>query len=86
MLRHMLQSIRRISHLAPLHHRKSFELTITSPLKYSKALLRMHLPLLGTAQRLDEQVISIQQTGVPFLFQDFPEIGLESVYCQQAQS
>lgn len=80
MLRHLIESIRRIAFLQPLHAKKCKDLDIRTPIRTTKFLLRSHLLLLNPGEKFDLKIASIQQTGVPILYQDLPPIGLENPY------
>ncbi len=74
MLRHLLESMRRIAYMIPFHHESCKNQNIVFPEQYSYYLLKIHLLLLKPSKSLDENVVPIQQKGIPFLFQDFPHI------------
>jgi len=78
MLRHIVESIRRIAYLIPLHEELCKLKNIKPPSFYSYLLIRSHQFLLEIAKTFDEQVAFIQQNGVPFLWQDLPHIPLDN--------
>lgn len=78
MIRHIVESIRRISYLIPLHEEACKEINIKPPNFYSYLLIKSHQILISPAKTFDEDVAFIQQAGVPFLWQDLPEIGLDN--------
>lgn len=77
MYRHLLESIRRCACFAPLHISLAEAMNYPPPVALSRQLIWLHLANLKRAQRFDEAIAFIQCTGVPFLFQDLPAIGLE---------
>ncbi len=80
MLRHLIESLRRVAQMIPIHQQKCIQLNITSPEKYSILLLKVHLYSLGQAKDFDEKIAPIQNRGIPIIYQDVPHIGLwESV-------
>ena len=80
MLRHIIESIRRIAFLIPMHEQRAKELQIKAPTAYSFFLLKTHRWVLSESKKLDEAIVPIQQDGIPFLFQDLPHIGLNLEY------
>lgn len=76
MLKYVIESIRKIAYLIPIHENSCQTIGIGSPTKYSRFLLRMHFMMLKRAKKLDVDVAPIQEAGVPFLFQDLPTIPL----------
>jgi hypothetical protein len=77
MYRHVLESMRRIAHFAPIHAENTANRGIRTTAFLSHKLLQCHLPALKKGMRLDESVAFIQTNGVPFLYQDLPTIGLK---------
>ena len=77
MLRHMIESMRRVAFLIPTHHQKAQALGIQSPEKYSRQILLSHYYLLSFCRQFDEEIAPIQNRGIPFIYQDLPKIGLE---------
>jgi hypothetical protein len=77
MTRHLLQSLIRICNLAPLHQAKALELGVKSHLScksISKMMVWGHLISFPGSADLDKKVAPIQAKGIPFLWQDVPEI------------
>lgn len=79
MLRHVVESIRRIAFLIPLHIKACAELNIKAPTNYSHLLIKSHQLILNTSKTFDEQAAPIQQDGIPFLWQDFPEVRIDDI-------
>lgn len=77
MLRHLIESIRWIAHLAPINEAKCQVLNIDPPTPYVRFLINSHLFLLPESMKFDEQIAPIQNKGIPFVFQDLPTIALE---------
>lgn len=80
MTRHLIESMRRIAHLIPLHESKAQELSVSLPKFYSWTLIKAHLSFLSRSRKFDEQASFIQVAGIPFLWQDLPTIGTISSY------
>ncbi len=80
MLRHLLESIRRIAFTTPLHQEKAHALGFSFPLRPARQLIKIHLTMLARAQTFDEDIAFIQQQGIPFIYQDLPHIGLDNPY------
>lgn len=80
MLRHLVESIHRVAHLAPLHAERCEKLGLPLTVEHSRRLIRAHIWLLGAAKRMDEQVAVIQNKGIPFLYQDLPAIERSTFY------
>jgi hypothetical protein len=74
MVKHILESIARAAHLAPIHHESAINAGQPSTLKLSKWIIWGHLPALSPASDLDADLAPIQATGVPMLWQDVPKI------------
>lgn len=74
MLRHLLESARRVCRLAPVHAARAAELGIESPEPLSRRLLWLHLLALPAAARLDARAFPLQARGIPILAQDVPPI------------
>lgn len=79
MVRHIIESIRRIAFLVPLHESLCLSKEIKPPNFYSYLLLRSHKFLLGPAKTFDEDAAFIQEEGIPFLWQDLPSIGIDNI-------
>jgi hypothetical protein len=74
MVRHMLESLRRIANLAPVHEADAHECGLASPLSISEDLVELHLLSIDPAARLDDQASVLQSEGIPILCQDVPSI------------
>lgn len=80
MTRHLLESLRRIAALAPLHERLAKESGVPSTRRLSAWMAWTHLPLFRGSARLDAASAPIQAQGIPFLIQDLPAIPPETEY------
>ena len=80
MVRHLLESVRRIARLAPLHAELARVRSAPSPLRLSRWMLWTHLPLFASAARMDAQCAPIQAQGIPLLAQDLPVIPPDSEF------
>lgn len=74
MTRHLLESMLRVSNLAPQHARAAAERELPSPERLSRTLLDLHLTTLGEAARLDRMAAPLQAAGVPIVCRDVPPI------------
>jgi hypothetical protein len=74
MLRHLLESTRRIALVAPGLHRLAGRRGLASPLPLLSRLLRVHLWGCGAAGRLDRLALPLQADGLPILCRDVPPI------------
>ena len=74
LLRHLLESARRIAVLAPAQIDSAREHRLASPRWLLVLLLRMHLWGLGLAASLDARARPLQMRGIPILAQDLPPI------------
>jgi hypothetical protein len=74
MVRHMLESLRRIANLAPVHEEDAHERGLASPRPISEDLVELHLLSIDPAAKLDEQASVLQSEGIPILCQDVPSI------------
>lgn len=77
MLRHLIESFGRIAFLIPQHEKLCAQLKLQSPTSYSYFLLKTHLLALKEAAKFDEAVAPIQNTGLPFIYQDLPSIKMK---------
>ncbi len=68
MLRHLLESLLRITNNAPQHARRG------DSSRLSWLLVKAHRALLPVAAWLDRMASPLQLEGVPILFQDLPPI------------
>lgn len=74
MVRHMLESLRRIANLAPVHDAQAKEAGLDGTLAISEEMVRLHFLSISPAAKLDEQVAQLHAEGVPILCQDVPSI------------
>lgn len=74
MLRHLLESARRIATVAPAHVSAAEVQGLPSPAPLLGRLLLLHLLGLETAMRLDRRAHVLQRQGIPILEQDLPPI------------
>ncbi len=74
MLRHMLESIRRIARLSPRHHMRALDFGLRSPLTLSQDLLTAHIKWLGEAIEIDREAAALHQRGIPIVCNDVPTI------------
>ena len=74
MVRHMLESARRVASLAPQHATMAQSRGLSSPEWISRVLLELHLLALPIAASLDADALAVQVTGVPILAADLPVI------------
>lgn len=74
MLRHMLESLRRIGNVAPTQHQRAQQAGLDGALDLSEDMVRLHLLSLSAAAKLDEQAAPLQAEGVPILCRDVPAI------------
>jgi hypothetical protein len=74
MLRHLLESMRRIALVAPGLHRLAGRRGLDSPVPLLSRLLRIHLWGSGAAGRLDRLALPLQAEGLPILRRDVPPI------------
>lgn len=77
LVRHLLESARRLARLAPVHARHARERGMASPEPLLSLLLRMHLWGLGPAAALDRRARPLQERGIAILVQDLPPIPAE---------
>ena len=74
MLRHLLESILRISNLAPIHEQKAEAIGMLSTRALSLLLVRLHLLTLEFGVQLDRFAAPVQADGVPIICRDVPPI------------
>lgn len=74
MLRHMLESSRRVCQCAGRHERAAIDAGMESPLRIHRLLLRLHLAALPGAVKLDGRAAPLQRSGIPILCRDLPPI------------
>jgi hypothetical protein len=80
MVRHLLESVRRIARLAPLHAELARSKGAPSTLRLSSWMLWTHLPLFSSAAWMDSLCAPIQAEGIPLLAQDLPVIPPDSEF------
>ena len=76
LVRHLLESARRLTVVAPGHIRAARERQMASPRWLLFLLLRLHLWGLAAARKLDLRARPLQERGIPILAQDLPPIPL----------
>ena len=75
MLKHILESMLRITVLAPIHRRKCLELGMwVTTLPLSCSLFLSHLLAIPFASWMDRKTAPLLARGIPILFQDVPAI------------
>jgi len=74
MVRHTLESLRRMAHLAPKHFALARSKGIKPPKHVCWLLLQGHLAALASSARLDKRAAPIQALGIPIIGQDVPHI------------
>lgn len=79
MVRHLLESILRISRLAKEYIKQADELQIASPAPLSWTLIKLHLMALPLGAYLDKLAAPIQAQGVPIIIQDVPQIDVGEI-------
>lgn len=76
MTRHTLESIARISILQSRHEEQARKNSLPSPASLHRWMLKGHLSLLETTQRLDRMALPFNRKGIPLICQDVPPIPL----------
>jgi hypothetical protein len=74
LVRHMLESIRRVAALAPIHNQKALEKLNTSSLFLSWGAIKTHIGLLVESAEIDKLAAPLQADGLPIICQDVPFI------------
>lgn len=74
MIRHLLESARRVAVLAPSHAERARHAGLPSPLRIHRLLFQLHLLGLKRASDLDALALPLQRRGVPILSRDLPPI------------
>jgi hypothetical protein len=82
LVRHLLESARRLTLLAPGLIRAAGERGLPSPRWLLALLLRLHLRGLSAASRLDARARPLQERGIPILANDLPPIPLPAAMAQ----
>jgi len=80
LLRHMLESVARISHLAPKHASLARQKGMKPTDRFSWRLIQLHLLALPSFSKLDRMAAPLQSRGVPILHQDVPPIPSRSAF------
>ncbi len=76
MLRHLLESARRVSYYSTSHAERARQAGLPSPGWMHRLLFRLHLLGLPPATRLDIRALALQREGIPILCRDLPPIPL----------
>lgn len=76
MLRHMMESMERISYFASLYINKAKEKQLASPECLFQQLLFTHLIALDKAVKIDEMAYPLQRQGILILCNDLPELAI----------
>lgn len=74
MVKHMLESVRRMAALTPVYMQMAQELDMMSPELLSRTVLRSHVLLLEESANIDELAAPLQAEGLPIVCQDVPYI------------
>lgn len=72
MVKHILESIRRIATLAPQCDLLAKQKNIISPLFLSRTVLRSHIMLLDESAKIDFYATPLQAEALPIVCQDVP--------------
>lgn len=80
LLRHMLESVARISHVAPRHSSLARQKGMKPTDRFSWRLVQLHLLALPSFSRLDRLAAPLQSRGVPIIHQDVPPIPTRSAF------
>lgn len=74
MVKHILESIRRIAALAPRYEQMAQQKNKFSPLSLSRMVLRSHILLLDESAQIDFHAAPLQADALPIVCQDVPHI------------
>lgn len=74
MVRHLLESLLRVSNLATVHLKRAAELGLEPTADLSLLLIQLHEATLSSAAELDTLAAPLQAEGLPILCQDVPPI------------
>lgn len=74
MLRHILESIRRMAALTPRYEEQAKQKIKISPAFLSRTILNAHIRLLNAAADIDKLAAPLQAQGLPIVCQDVPPI------------
>ncbi len=77
LVRHVIESAARMSHLAPQYEAMAAARKMASPAWISRRLLKLHFESLGLSHWLDRRAAPMQARGVPILCRDVPPIDPE---------
>jgi hypothetical protein len=80
LLRHMLESVARISHLAPKHSSLALRKGMKPTDGFSWRLVQLHLLAFPSFSKLDRLAAPLQSRGVPIIHQDVPPISTMSAF------
>lgn len=90
MTRHLLESIIRISNLAPLHEKRAKELGFSSkfasPARISKMMFWGHIASFAAGAAMDRSAAPLQARGIPLIWQDVPDIPPNSDFYAKSPS
>ena len=78
LLRHMLESVARISHLAPKHSSLARQKGMKPTDTFSWRLIQLHLLAFPSFSKLDRMAAPLQSRGLPIIHQDVPPITTRS--------
>lgn len=76
MLRHLLESLLRVSKMAPRYREAALKLGMDSPDAIERDFIRIHLLSLGQAASVDEMAAPLQAEGAAIVCQDVPPIAV----------
>lgn len=74
MVKHMLESVRRMAALTPVHAQKAQEQGIRSTEPLSRTVLKSHIMFLNESAKIDELAAPLQAEGLMIVCQDVPYI------------
>ncbi len=72
--RHFIESLARMSYLAPIYISKAQSLGMPSPKWIITLAMKMHIVFLKDAMSIDRQALPMQLRGIPILIRDVPAI------------
>jgi len=79
MVRHLIESIRRVAFFIPVYEQQCKTLNIKAPTVCSQRLIWLHIIALPESEKFDIAVSSIQNKNIPFIYQDLPHIPIDVV-------
>ena len=77
MLRHLIESMERISYFAPQYIEQAKKNNLPSPKKLFKRLLFIHLVAIGKAFKIDNMAYPLQKKGILILCNDLPNLSVD---------